>query len=311
MKARIDLERVSNPKCLKNCNQEHRKNISVEDLCTCTRSITDTLPIRCVGEWAEEKIYLLSQYFGIFATGMKNKWSEINYIEICSGPGRCINRNAGIELNGTSLMIMKHPAFQYIHKALFFDYNTNVVNILNQRIDILKNQKAKAYQGDYNKPNDLCNIITSNCSPYSLNLILIDPTDCSVPFELLIKLKSLFKHIDMIINVATGTDFNRNIPMAFKDSSRAKKYSRFLGNDSFFTTKENINLYEQQKYDKLRTNFRNLYKNSMEKIGYTEFRIHQIKHYYDILFAASNPKAIEFWDKAQKIPFNGQLAFDF
>jgi hypothetical protein len=83
--------------------------------------VFDDGAVRCVGDWAEQKIFYLVQYFGIFATGMKAKWSgKINYIEICSGTGRCINRHTGMEFDGTSLAIMNHKAFKNIRKALFF-----------------------------------------------------------------------------------------------------------------------------------------------------------------------------------------------
>ena len=134
----------------------------------------------------------------------------------------------------------------------------------------------------------------------------MDPTDCSVPFELLVQLKRTIKNIDIIINVATGTDFNRNIPMAFNDRERALKYCRFLGNDDFFTSPQNEYLKNTKQYDLLRERFRESYKQSLEKLGYKHFRLHHIEHYYDILFAAGHPKATQFWDMAQAIPYDGQ-----
>ena len=284
-----------------------RKKVSENDLCKIVSSVVDSLSVRCVGEWAEQKIYLLYQYFGIFAQGMKNKWDEINYIEICSGPGRCINRNGGIEIDGTALSIMKHPAFQYIHKALFFDHTPQIVDVLNQRIKSLELPNATAIEADYNQSGTLCSVLAKECSKdRSLNLILIDPTDCSVPFDLIRQIKLTLKNVDFIINVATGTDFNRNIPMAFSDTNRAMKYERFLGDSSFFSQRENIDLCTQKNYNRLRNNFRETYQESMRKIGYVYFRVTPIEHYYDILFAAGHTKAIEFWDKAQAIKFDGQ-----
>ena len=304
---RIDLHSRRNESCVTGCNKELRKKVSENDLCKIVSSVADSLSVRCVGEWAEQKIYLLYQYFGIFAQGMKNKWNEINYIEICSGPGRCINRNGGIEIDGTALSIMKHAAFQYIHKALFFDYSPHVVAVLNQRIKSLELVNATAIQADYNQSETLCSILAKECSKdRSLNLILIDPTDCSVPFDLIRHIKMTLKNVDFIVNVATGTDFTRNIPMAFNDKHRAIKYERFLGDSSFFSQLENINLYTQKKYTQLRNNFRETYQESMRKIGYVHFRVTPIEHYYDILFAAGHTKAIEFWDKAQAIKFDGQ-----
>lgn len=44
----------------------------------------------------------------------------------------------------------------------------------------------------------------------------------------------------------------------------------------------------------------------MEEIGYSVFRIKSVRHYYNLLFAASHERAAEFWDKAQRIQYDGQ-----
>ena len=121
------LKITPNARCQTKCNKGARKEITDNDLCTDVQSVIDGLPIRCVGDWAVEKIFMLVQYFGIFSNGMKNKWAgKLNYIEICSGPGRCINRTSGDEFNGTSMAILEHPAFQNVYKALFFDIVANL-----------------------------------------------------------------------------------------------------------------------------------------------------------------------------------------
>ena len=305
---RIDLNRCDNKACYGNCNKDDRRQCAENDLCRVVKSNLDSLSVRCVGDWAEEKIYLLYQYFGIFTKGMKNKWKEINYIEICSGPGRCINRGTRQEIDGTAMSILKHEAFPNIHKALFFDYNKEVVDVLNTRIEGLGLSNAYAYEANYKDPAHLCNILRSHCSKdKSLNLILIDPTDCGVPFELIRCIKDTLNNVDMIINVAIGTDFNRNVPMAFADSNRAQKYISFLGSDAFFCSDENKFLCRRKQYDKLREHFRKAYQDSMRTLGYSVFRVRPVKNYYDILFAACHERAADFWDKAQKINFDGQL----
>ena len=309
--ARIDLDRKYNNACKKGCNKEERSKRAENDSCSLVKSIVDNLPIRCVGQWAEKKIYLLYQYFGIFAGGMKNKW-PLNYIEICSGPGKCINRQDGYEFDGTAIAILKHQHFQQISKAIFFDYDNKVVETLNQRIKGLNlSHKALAINGDYNSPDSICNILKelgTNC----LNLILIDPTDCSVPFSLIERIISTLKHVDLIINIATKTDFNRNIPMAFDDKNRADKYTRFLNDDEFFESSNNKSLCLKGDYQKLREFFRKTYENSLRKIGFNFFDYTPIENYYDILFATSSEKGIDFWKKAtKKIDFSGQRSFDF
>lgn len=70
--SRIDLEEFSNTGCKTKCNKQERTETTENDLCKETNSVLDNLPVRCVGQWAIQKIYLLIQYFGIFASGMKN-----------------------------------------------------------------------------------------------------------------------------------------------------------------------------------------------------------------------------------------------
>lgn len=309
--SRIDLNRQQNPSCLKGCNKEERAKHAENDLCSLVKSVIDNMPVRCVGEWGEDKIFLLQQYFGIFAGGMKNKW-PLNYIEICSGPGRCINRAKGIEFDGTAIAIMKHKNFQYVNKALFFDYDENVINTLNQRIiDMQLSHKAVAKLGDYNNSDAICAELNS-FDDNSLNLVFIDPTDCSVPFSLIKMISNTLKRVDLIINVATMTDFNRNIQMVFDDSKRAEKYIRFLDDASFFISEANKNLCEKRDYTRLRKQFRESYMNSLKSVGFNYFDYTPINGFYDILFATSNPKGIEFWKKATKvIDSTGQRTIDF
>ncbi len=297
--------------CIRNCNKETRQNKTENDLCCSVKSAKDDLPVRCVGEWAEEKIYLLYQYFGIFAGGMKNKW-KLNYIEICSGPGRCINRSTGQEFDGTAISILQHKCFEHINQAIFYDYNDTVVDTLNRRIQSMGlSHKAVARHGDYNDHSSICNEL-GQFSNDCLNLILIDPTDCSVPFSLLESISTCMPKYDLIINVATNTDFNRNIPMAFSDSNRAEKYIRFLGDNSFFNSRHNHALCDTKDYSTLRTYFRESYKQSLKRIGFNHFDFTPIRNFYDILFASSNSKGIEFWKKATKeIDVSGQRSLLF
>ncbi len=311
---RIDLEETLNAGCKTKCNKQERTETTENDLCKDVNSVIDNLPVRCVGRWAVQKIYLLNQYFGIFTSGMKNKW-EINYIEICSGPGRCISREIGREFNGTALSIIKHPAYQYLHKALFFDFNPQIVEALNKRIELLNTSKAKALIGDFFKPEEICDAIKKEISPRSLNLVLIDPTDCSIPFNLILQLKNTIPNIDFIINVAIGSDYNRNIkelllnPAKFK--SLALKYARFLDSTDFFHDSNNIKLAQQSNHLELRNAFREAYISNLKKIGYEYFRYKRIENLYDILFATTNKKGIEFWDKANKYKFDGQSSLNF
>lgn len=314
MSVNIDLNEVANKNCHQKCNREKRKTTTTDDLCNQTVSEIDGLPVRCVGEWATEKIYHLIKYFGIFSSSMKYKWDgKINYIEICSGPGRCIKRNNGVEFNGTSLCVIEHECMKHLNKALFFDYSVDVVNSLNKRISERKIRNAKAIWGDFNDAKAICEAIRREIKVNGLNLVFIDPTDCSVPFSLIKELKANFKNIDFIVNIALGTDYNRGIKQAIhepkKYSKSFKKYSQFVDNPNFLLSDEIKEIVNDSK--QLRLHFRNEYEQSLKKLGYKYFDYKHIRNYYDLIFASSNEKGIEFWGKANKYTPEGQKTFNF
>lgn len=309
----IYLDEVKNENC-ECCNPEERKKFTEDDLCTKVFSVKDEMSVRCVGEWAIQKIYYLVSYFNIFVIGMKDAWDgNIFYIEICSGPGKCINRKSGTEFNGTSLSIVKNSAFQYLKKAIFFDNDQKVVDTLNKRLDNLGVDTARAYIGDYNKPDEICEIITNKTQKKKgLFLIFIDPTDCGVPFDLVRTLHRNFKKVDFIVNLPIGTDFNRNIKNTINNpesyNKAINKYSSFLGTDKFY----NDSRLSTSESLELRNIFREYYHNSFRNIGYKYFDSEKVENYYDLFFASSHEKGLEFWKKADIIRYDGQrkLIFD-
>jgi len=309
--ARLNFNEVPNPLCLTKCNKEMRQKMTEDDLCINAYSVIDHLPVRCVGEWAVQKIFHLIQYFGIFSTGMKDKWDgRINYIEICSGTGRCINRTTGTEFNGTAICILEHESFKYLNHAIFIDYNKTVVNTLNNRIQDRNITKAKAILGNYNDPTEICKNILNETNGLGLNLVFIDPTDCSVPFALLKEIKDSLQHVDFIINIAIGTDVNRNIRNSIlsPDSHKTvkEKYITFLGTDSYFNDPEAIDFARKGNHVELRRLFREEYTKNLRLIGYNHFDFKSIENYYDLIFASSHIKGIEFWQKANAIKIDGQ-----
>ena len=189
----------------KNCNKEIREKRIVKGFCKETVSKIDGLPVRCVGEWSKEKIYRLTQYFGIFANGMKKKWkNKLNYIEICSGPGRCIERESGLEFDGTSLAILNHKSFKLIKNAIFIDLSSEVVFTLNKRIDKQrKSSFAKAIECDYNNTKEIKSIL-SELTPNYLNLVLLDHQISSVQYRFITYDQGWFLDYTVLVHTASN-----------------------------------------------------------------------------------------------------------
>lgn len=300
---RIDLRVTKNQECLR-CDRKARKDSVSDEICTTLRSSLDDLPVRCVGEWAYDKIYLLVQYFGIFAGGMKNKWNGLNYIEICSGPGRCVTRNDSNEMDGTALAVVNQSAFPELSQAVFVDIDPNVVAILNKRINALgAHHKARAFIGDYHDVHGLMKIIEQLHTNF-LSLVFFDPTECDVPFATVETLTSYLKNADLIINIALGTDLNRNIVNVVLDpafSQTKDKYERFLGIPDFLSRPDIVHAARLGKHGDLRKLFMNAYLEHLASIGYVHTNLRAVRHYYDLLFVSKSPKGLEFWMKANQI----------
>jgi len=306
--ARLDLREQPNTGCL-SCDRMTRKEFLENGLCRQTVSVLDQLPVRCVGGWSYDKVYRLVKYFGIFASGMKNAWEGLNYVEICSGPGRCIIRDQRTEMDGTALSIITHRVFPNLRKALFIDTDVYVVEVLNARIASAgKTSTAQAVIGDYNDAAGLQSLL-AKLPPDCLNLAFIDPTECDFPFNTILAMIQQLRNADLIINVALGTDVNRNLYQAITDSGFAKartKYETFLGSPGFCGRPDVVRAANAGAHDELRRLFMAEYLGKLATYGYKYTDLRQVEHYYHLLFASRHPKGLEFWLEACKIAPNNQ-----
>ena len=310
----LDFRSCDAKQCVCCVNSEKREVNKETGCCKLFNSERDGLPVRCVGDWAKEKIYYLTQYFGIFAQGMKNKFDELRYVEICSGPGRCCTRD-GKEIDGTPLTVVNHSAFQYISKALFFDYSQEVVDVLNARLRLDgKADRAEAFVGDYNDSNSIVSRF-GRTDKRSLTLCLVDPTDCSVPFR---TIKDVFeasgRHCDFIISFFDIADFNRNSVQAVLEPDASilnGKYASFLGNSDFFTRNDVVMAAKANNRETLRGLFLDAYVESLRSIGLGATDWVKIGGLYKLLYASSHPRGLDFWNKCSKYEPSGQGTFNF
>jgi three-Cys-motif partner protein len=309
MKKRIDLHPLINNQCDRSCSKEERQKHTIDDICQKATSKIDGLPVRCVGPWAYEKIYFLSRYFIMFAKGMKDKWNgNLAYFEICSGPGRCINRENAEEIDGTPLVIMNSVGFQYLKKAYFIDIKQGIIDALNKRINAKNiSSKAHALYGRYEDGDFIAKLI-NDTNNVGLNLVFIDPTDCSVPFSTIQKITSV-RHVDIILNMAVWTDLNRNLAKAVlnPDYDSRRKYETFLGDSDFFNDPKIIEMAHYENYQDLRSQYMKRYRCKLQELGLKFVQEKPINGYYNLVFASADKKALHFWHQAaESIQPDGQ-----
>ena len=115
----------------------------------------------------------------------------------------------------------------------------------------------------------------------------------------------MLPRMDLLINVAVGTDFNRNIkntliqPQQYKNT--VEKYCSFLGDNGFYSR-----IRKNSTDKELRTLFLSTYENSLRTLGFSHFQSVPVESYYYIMFASQSGRGIDFWKKATKYDYVGQ-----
>jgi three-Cys-motif partner protein len=306
---KIDLREEPNPRCKCCKGRSERDRCTNNGICEIASSSLDNGLVRCVGDWGQEKVYYLLQYLGIFANGMHKRWPGLNYIEICSGPGRSINYRTWKEHDGSALAVLRHQTYKHISNALFLDHDARIVDQLKTRIKVLDVLNAKASPVDYRNTDHL-RVALDALPKGRLNLVFVDPTDLSFPFSALQAIAQVLPKADLIMTVAIGMDFNRNADKAvmLKDSAVREKYEAFLGLAGFFETvhSKDGRGADVMTINELRAEFTKAFREQLASIGYAFTDAKSIRHYYDLVFASGSSKGLDFWRKACMIEHDGK-----
>jgi len=261
---------------------------------------SDSLPVRPSGPWIETKHKLLAYYANLFATGMKNKWASRVYLELFSGPGKCLIRDTGREDLGSPLKIIGHEFTKFI----FTEMSVPAAEALATRIEPFENSsRTEIWCGDCAEAIEHIRI-----PDRSLTFAFIDPTGIGhAPFSLIETLERKTR-CDLLINVQHGMGIKMNVHQYTPDAGDESALTRFLGNDSWkqlprHNAKEfflgALDLYKQQ-LDKLGFKFtgREVLISTQQGIGL-----------YLLLFASRHPLGQTFWEKAMKGVLHPELDF--
>lgn len=287
-----------NPKTDLDCKLcDYKKHNKRAGICLIKKG-TDNLPVMCVGSWAKDKHYYFDRYIDLFVRAMSKRWEgNINYIDLFSGPGKCIIRQTGEEVDGSPLIALKYKFAKYI----FVDKSQESIKALKNRC------KSRANFGEITFIQNDCNKavikIKKLISKNSLNIAFIDPFGLNFKFESYGKLTE-DRRIDLIINFPLGTAIKRNMNKSSYDKAQL---DNFLGGKDW--KKPNIH--------NPTTHFINYFKEKLKEIGYQytggdipiKTKKKQVILYY-LLFASKNPRGADFWEKIKKYnPYGQQVLF--
>ena len=259
---------------------------------------------RVVGPWSAEKLFYIERYVGIFTTGMKYSWPRRVYIDLFSGPGRCVIEDTAEEIAGSPLVALD-ARYPFTH-AYLNDNNLDAVNALRQRVRSFDQTQTTVHNLDCNEAaRDAARQLALDESG-TIGLAVIDPTAFQISLEAIEEM-TRGRKIDLIVTLMTG-HLRRFIAMP----NLEPKLDPFFGSSAWRGLVDLRQAGGRVTYRKLL----DFYEDQLRSIGYTEVddsvRILNSKEQtlYHLVFASKHTKGAEFFRKISQRKFAGQHRMD-
>jgi len=162
-----------------------------------TKLASDGLVAIEFGPWAEDKLSHLDKYCAIFNTATYKSWKNRIYIDLFSGPGKCIIKGTKKEFNGSPLLALNCdiPFTHYFFNDIKLEY-----------VEALK-KRTQSYGYNIDFINQDCNLaldeILNRIPQYSICFAYIDPYYLEIKFDTIKKL-TMKRAVDLLITFQIG-----------------------------------------------------------------------------------------------------------
>lgn len=276
--------------------------------------VDDGLILRDSKIWTKDKLHYINEYLNRFLISQRNKpWRSINYIDLFSGPGKCIIKKTSEILLGSPLTALKLP--RGFDKYYFADLKKINIEALRSR-----SSKSSYYSrikficGDANLiVRDVMAEILEQDKTFiqdkwsTLNISILDPDGLDLSWA---TVESLAKanRMDLIIYYSQ-MGITRSAPKVI-DSSRECAIDKFFGN------REWRNIYKKSLITEkglLHRNLIDFYKSNLSKLGYCQVETNEPREInsknsplYRLIFASKHSLAANFWNESVSKNVNGQ-----
>jgi three-Cys-motif partner protein len=282
----------------------------------------DGLPARESGEWVKEKLFYVQRYIDIFETAMRQKpWRRRIYIDLFSGPGKCIIRGTNEYLLGSPLLALKtqYPFTDYY----FGDLESQNIDCLIERSrgSTVPQNYIHTLVGDANqRVKEVVKDIEQSDKPYlqqvgpCLNLAFLDPQGLELEW-MTVETLGKMKTMDLIIHYSQS-GLTRNLERYY-DSADENIIDRFFGDMTWrrvyqdaLSKRETVGVHRK---------LIDYYKEKLGRLGYkvvndqkytvTEPLIRNTENHaplYRLIFASKHPLGNKIWHEVTKKDFYGQ-----
>lgn len=284
----------------------------------------DGLPLRSSGQWVAEKLFYLKRYVDMFETSMRQKpWRRRNFIDLFSGPGKCVIQETGEVYLGSPLLALstEHPFTDYF----FVDADRQSIETLKQRCAAAPASVQIHYAvGDSNSEvNRIVDYIRSIDGKFikgqwpSLNLAFLDPEGLELEWKTVATLAGVEK-MDLIIHYSQN-GLTRNLEQCYQSEEETAI-------DRFFGDREWRKIFEPWRVKSNRLGMHreliDYYKSKLQALRYVEVLrddetgaeplIRNSKKkapLYRLLFASKHPLGHNFWKSVTRKNVYGQKSF--
>ena len=282
----------------------------------------DGLHARESGEWVKEKLFYVQRYIDIFETAMRQKsWRRRVYIDLFSGPGKCIVRGTNEYLLGSPLLALgtQYPFTDYY----FGDLEAQNIDCLLERSRGSKVAQNHIHPliGDANqKVKEVVKDIEQSDKPFiqgvgpGLNLAFLDPQGLELEWTTIEALGKM-KTMDLIIHYSQS-GLTRNLEKYY-ESEQETVIDRFFGDRDWrkvykgaLLKRESVGVHRK---------LIDYYKAKLGPLGYIV--INDQKHtvneplirntetnapLYRLIFASKHSLGNKIWNEVTKKNFYGQ-----
>jgi three-Cys-motif partner protein len=195
----------------------------------------DGQSVQCVGPWAEDKYFFLERYLNASCEARRKFADKGNavYIDLFSGPGRCIVREEKREIESGGIRALRRDEAPF-NEFFYFDISTDNINALIQRVGIDSTRHVE--KGDSNLlVSSLVKQLASKS--YRYHFAFIDPYGPdNLKFTTLASLAK-FKRMDLLIHFPIGA-IKRNLKSWIK--SKDTIFDEFMGTNIWRDKIKNI-----------------------------------------------------------------------
>jgi three-Cys-motif partner protein len=259
----------------------------------------DGLHARPVKAHSAHKAHMVFRDLDTVTRAMRRQWFDLHYLELQAGPGMLLDEKTGSYVPGSPLQALSLP--QPFDSYTFADGSQRCVKALTQRV--VGHPNVRVLCGDVNDPAHLARVVAP-IPRRDLVIAYLDPEGLELHFETVRFLASQFRAIDFLINLPVP-GIHRALRAGYVDHvARTLDHpdpEALLNNDEARVTQA----------------IRNWHAGRMRELGFEHITRRVVcveannSPLYDVVLASRHPRAVELFNKANRIDLGGQMGLSF